>query len=101
MRSKGTTLTAREILRREYGASRNFIAPHVIARGKLTPAVAYELAWGDGIEYGTRIYGVSVVRLHDDGTTERDYDSSACFSRLELANERVASLRALLGAVLA
>jgi hypothetical protein len=93
MRSKGTTLTAREILRLEYGDSRNFLTPHRIAVGKLARHIAYELSSGSGIEPGTSIYGVSVVRLHDDGTTERNYDSSACFSRLELANEHVERLR--------
>jgi len=98
MRSKGTTLTAREILRIEYGDSRNFLTPHVISRGKLTRLIAYELSSGSGLELGTSIYGVSVVCVLDDGTTERDYDSSACFSRLELANAHVESLRPLLGA---
>jgi hypothetical protein len=92
-----TTPTAREILRREYGDSRNFMAPNVITRGKLSRSVAYELAWGDGIEHGTKVYGVSVVRLHEDGTTERDYDSSCCFSSLQAAKEHIESLRAVDG----
>jgi hypothetical protein len=97
MQHQGTH-SAREILRREYGALRNFMAPHVIARGKLAPTVAYELAWGEGIEYGSKLYGVSVVRVLDDGSTERDYDAAACFSSLERAIEHIEYLRALEGA---
>lgn len=92
---RSATLSAREILRLEYGDSRNFLTPHVITRGKLAPLVAYELSSGASLEPGTSIYGVSVVRLHDDSTTERDYDASACFSSLERANAYVEQLRAI------
>jgi hypothetical protein len=95
MHQNGTSLTAREILRREYGDSRNFLTPHVMTRGKLTRLVAYELSSGAGLELGSTIYGVSVVRLHKDGTTERDNEASACFSSLERANEYVEHLRAV------
>lgn len=87
--------SAAEILRAEYGTARNFMTPNVVTRGKLTPNVAYELAWGTGLEYGSKLYGVSVVRLHEDGSTERDYDSSTCFSSLEGANAHVEYLRAV------
>jgi hypothetical protein len=94
-----SNLSAREILDREYGrGSRNFMTPHRIAIGKLARHAAYELSSGSGLEPGTSIFGVSVVRLHDDGTTERDFDASCCFSSVQLANEHIESLRALLGA---
>lgn len=92
MQDNGTTLTAREILRLEYGDSRNFLTPHVIARGKLRADTAYELSSGEGITPGTRLYGVSVVVVHAS-TTERDYESSCCFSSLQAANEYVEELR--------
>jgi hypothetical protein len=95
MQGKATALSAREILKREYGDSRNFLTPHVIARGKLSRSVAYELSSGSGLEPGSTIYGVSVVRLQEDGTTERDYDSSGCFSSLTAANDHVEQLRAI------
>ncbi len=95
MPSHTSALSAREILRLEYGASRNFMTPHVISRGKLARNVAYEISFGSGLEPGTSIYGVSVVRLHEDGTTERDHERSACFSTLERANEHVEYLRYL------
>lgn len=93
MHRNGTTLTAREILRLEYGDSRNFLTPHVIARGKLDRERAYELSSGSGLEPGTAIFGVSVVRLCEDGTTHRDHEASMCFSTLEGANEHVSYLR--------
>lgn len=92
MHHNGTTLSAREILRLEYGDSRNFMTPHRIAIGKLDRTSAYELSAGEGIEPRTKLYGVSIVRVVD-GETERDYDSSACFSTLEAANEHVEQLR--------
>jgi hypothetical protein len=85
--------SARELLQMEYGSSRNFLTPHVIARGKLTRTVAYELSSGSGQEPGTSIYGVSVVRLHGDGTTERDHEAAACLSSLQAADEHIESLR--------
>jgi hypothetical protein len=92
MQGNGTTLSAREILRLEYGDSRNFLTPHRIAIGKLDRATAYELSAGEGIEPGTKLYGISVVRVLN-GATERDYESSCCFSSLEAANEYVEQLR--------
>ena len=94
MHDNGTTLSARELLRREYGSSRNPMTPRLIAIGKLGRDAAYELAGGEGIEPGTRIYGVSVVRVVD-GKTERDHNSSDCFSSLQAANEHIERLRSV------
>lgn len=69
-------MTPREIIRAEYGDSRNFITPHRLGIGAL-PSGAYELSTGTGIDRGL-LYGVSVVWLNDDGSTERD--TSACMS---------------------
>ena len=97
-RSRSVPRTAREILRAEYGSARNFMTPHVITRGKLARSVAYELSSGNGREWGTSIFGVSVVRVREDGSTERDYDASCCFSTLDGANEHVRRLTAIEGA---
>jgi hypothetical protein len=95
MPSKSTTLTAREILRLEYGDSRNFLTPIVHVRGTLAPCIAYELSSGEGLERGSRIFGVSIVRVNDDGTTDRDHDASACFSSMSAATQYVDKLRAI------
>ena len=39
------------------------------------------------------IYGVSVVRVLDDGTTTRDYKASACFSSAQDATAHIERLR--------
>jgi len=39
------------------------------------------------------IYGVSVVRVNEDGTTERDYGASLCCPTLADAHAYVESLR--------
>lgn len=87
------TLSAREILRREYGSSRNMMTPDVIRRGKLGRHTAYELATGYGLEPGSILYGVSVVRVCDDGSTMRLYDASRVFHGLEDAEGWIQSLR--------
>ena len=56
------------------------LTPHVVRVGKIGRDAAYELGSGHGMEPGTTIYGVSVVRVLDEGTMERDYEASACFS---------------------
>jgi hypothetical protein len=90
------TLTAREALRIEYGHSRNMLTPDVIRVGKLSRDLAFELSTGSGIEQGTTLYGVSLVRIidHDAGRTERDYERSQVFHSLEDAEAYLESLRA-------
>jgi hypothetical protein len=90
---KGTALTAREILRREYGSSRNLMTPHVLRVGKIDRETAYELSSGAGFDPGSTVYGVSIARVLPDGSTERDYDASACFSHPIAALRHVVSLR--------
>ena len=73
-------IRARELIKMEYGTSRNFITPHAIRYGKLAPSLAYEMSSGTGIERGTVIVGVSVAQLLPDGSTIRRYDLSTSFS---------------------
>lgn len=60
------SLTARQILKLEYGNSKNFVTPNIIARGKIDKYTAYEISSGRmpsftrGGDYHT-VYGVSVV----------------------------------------
>jgi hypothetical protein len=97
MQGKATALSAREILKREYGSSKNLLTPNVITRGKLDRETAYELSWGHGMEPGSHLYGISIVYVtyDSDGTygTERDYDRSCCFSSLRAANEHIERVR--------
>ncbi len=87
------TLTAREAIRHEYGAAKNFMTPDVIRVGKIARDVAYELSAGRGFD-NEPIYGVSIVRIldHDEPVTEREYDLSGLFHSRLAAEERIADL---------
>lgn len=62
-------LTARQIIRQEYGNSKNMITPNVIKLGKIDRETAYEISWGWGMEpdhwtvryTGRRVYAVTIV----------------------------------------
>lgn len=70
-------LTARGIIQRQYGSSKNFMTPNVIKYGKVNQCTAYELSSGEGFSKNPyqqpydrpTIYGVTVAtdkeRLHD------------------------------------
>lgn len=40
------TYSAREIIYKAYGSSKNFVTPHVISIGKIGKIRAFELSWG-------------------------------------------------------
>lgn len=74
-----TRLTPEQVINREYGYSRNFMTPNLIEYSwVIDDKVAYELSSGTGFK-NEPIYGVSIVRLHPDGTTERLLDKSDMF----------------------
>lgn len=79
-----TTLTASQILRREYGPWRNMMAPNRIKAIKLSPNVACEFAWGHQLDKSLKntvlVYRVTVVVLKPDGTTAKAFDCSHCFT---------------------
>lgn len=69
---------ARRIVRDEYGDSENFMAPNILRYLRytmVTPSVAVEIAEGKGLDR-QRIVGLSTVRQHPDGSTERLTDVS-------------------------
>lgn len=74
-------MNARDIIKAEYGDSKNFITPHVIkivsiVRGR----VAAELSHGRGIEPGTWVVGVSVASVDEEGNSTREHELSTSFS---------------------
>lgn len=80
-------MRARDIIRTEYGKSRNFMTEHVIEIGSIKRGrVAYELSSGPGI-FGTRwIIGVTVVSCDGSGSfaqTKREHELSRSFSGAE------------------
>ena len=62
--------SAIQILRQEFGSSRNIMTPEIIARAKLHPAVAFELARGEGLR-GSQLWGVTVAGHDGAGQTYR------------------------------
>jgi hypothetical protein len=84
-------MTPRQVIKAEYGDSKNFMTPNVVKTGWCGKLRAFELSSGEGI-MGGRIYGVSVVQLREDGTTERCYDLSQVFDSIRAANEYIAEL---------
>lgn len=84
-------MTPKEIIRAEYGDSRNFITPRLLGIGKL-PGGAYEYSQGTGIE-GEPVWAISVVWLNADGTTRRDTDLGQLFHSPRAAMAYVRKLK--------
>jgi DNA-directed RNA polymerase subunit RPC12/RpoP len=81
-------LKAKEIIKKEYGNSKNFITPSVIGYGFVSDNVAYEISKGKGI-MGGEIIGLSIAKQRPDGTTERlheyyDYFETSCKQQFAL-----------------
>jgi hypothetical protein len=75
-------LTPEGLLRREYGNSKNFITPTIVEAGWIvTGRIAYELSTGEGLERGTELFGVSIVRKKENSPTRtaRMFHHSKCF----------------------
>ena len=73
-------LTARQIIRRKHGESRNFMTPRILGYGRLAPNVAYELSTGSGFLDPNPIYGVSVVAVFHRAPAKRLDEKSKCFA---------------------
>ena len=88
-------LTAREMIKREYGTSKNFMTPDVLRRGKLHRAVAYELSGGGGFLTSIdRLFAVSVVAYNKEmDKTARCTDVSEVFSSRAEAEDYISELR--------
>ncbi len=72
-------MRARDIIRTEYGKSRNFMTEHVMQIGSIKRGrIAYELSWGYGFD-NDYVVGVSVASCNKAGSTTREYDMSKSF----------------------
>jgi len=85
-------MTAKQIVKKEYGNSKNFMTPHILRYGMISENVAYELSEGTGIEHET-IYGLSVVVIDEAGTTTREHSLSKKLDSLEEAERYIEELR--------
>ena len=86
------TYSAREIIRKAYGDSKNFMTPHVISVGKINQNTAYELSWGTGFTH-SKIYGVSIAKVIKGGKGQRSYDLSKSFDSKSQALNYINSLK--------
>jgi hypothetical protein len=87
------TRSAREIIKAEYGDSRNFITPYRIKTGKINKNLAYELSYGFGMD-NNKLYGLTIVEDAKDKTKRRE-DLSECFSSIDEAKNRIKELKML------
>ena len=87
-----TTLSAQNVITREYGRSKNFMTPRVLEVGWIhNRRRAYELSKGEGFSHNT-IYGVSIVDVDEIGTTKRRTDLGGCFESLRAARSHIMRL---------
>ena len=90
-----TALTAKQIIRKEYGDGKNFMTPKVLSVGKAGTRRAWELSTGPGI-FGDQIWGVSVVDYNPETEqTTRRPDLSESYQRRELAVNHIDALEPL------
>ena len=87
------TATAREIIRKEYGSSRNFMTPHKVRCGKISRRVAFELSSGSGLFDHSTIWGVSFAEITESGDTIRRTDISEVFDSREDAEAYIEELK--------
>ena len=88
--------TAREIIKKAYGDSRNFITPHLISYGKLNSTTAYEFSWGGGMSRA-KMFGVSVAKVVKGGKGQRSYELSKSFNTRTQANNYIKALKGTMG----
>jgi hypothetical protein len=93
-----TTLTARQIILKEFGNSRNLITPTVLEVGNISDNTAYEISKGTGIIHDW-VYGVTIVDYDPETntTTRRDHEQengSCMFYSLGDAQEYIRQLKA-------
>ena len=86
------TLTARKIIKMEYGNSKNFMTDRVLKMGKINKNMAYELSSGRGFTDNI-IYGISLVELMEDGKTKRRDDLSKCCYSINEAESYIRDLK--------
>jgi len=77
-------LTAREIIRMEFGSEKKKMAPHRIKCGKISKKIAFELSWGEF--NNSVIYGISVVEVKPNGYTTIRTDLNKIFKNKQQVN---------------
>ena len=86
------TYSAREIIKKAYGTSKNFITPNIIKYGKISKTIAFELSSGSSMSGGT-MYGVSIAKIIKGGKAERQYNLSKSFYTIYKAERYIEALK--------
>lgn len=89
---KKKSYSARQIIRKEYGKSRNIITPNIVKYGKIRKNKAYEISYGKGFT-GGKLYGVSIASINKKGKTKRNYKQSKVFNSQSTAQRYINKLR--------
>jgi len=77
-------MEAKELVKKEYGSSRNFMTPRVLSYGWISKdKAAYELSQGYGIK-GERIYGLSIVEWKGTASIRRSDLGGIFYNRDEI-----------------
>jgi len=97
LRKQAPLMTAREIFIKRFGKDKpNFMTPNIERYGKLSRDIAYELSSGDSLfDRNKRIYGVTIVKVKPDGTTETLFDHSKSFDSKADAQKYITQLKTL------
>lgn len=89
------------VIVREYGGSKNPMTPNIVRYGWVTEepslpgikAVAYEVSEGRGI-YDERIYGLTIVALMRDSSTQRESERSTICHSMNQIERQLEKIRA-------
>ncbi len=89
-------MTAREMFNDRFGRNKpNFMTPDILKYGKLNRNTAYEFSKGKGIIGSGNLYGITLVKVKPDGTTESMFDHSKAFSSKDKAEKYIKELKSL------
>lgn len=88
----GKTFSAREIIKKEYGSSKNLMTGDILRYGKIKRNKAFELSKGRGFS-GKTLYGVSIASISKHGKTRRNYSQSKVFFSKEKAENYIERLK--------
>lgn len=92
-RLKEGKLTAKNIIKAEYGGSTNFMTPDVIEYRKINKYMAYELSKGVGFITGDKLIGVTIASYNPETqTTKREFDLSDSFNSIAQARDYIDEL---------
>ena len=94
---KMKTLSARQIFKKKYRDSKNFMTPYVLKYGKINNNLVYEVSSGEGFDHDI-IYGITFISFNSttDKTTPEN-DLSCMLRSEEEVNQYIESIKIIKG----